>query len=96
MHLRPGAVASMIKKCGERQTHIPCHETMTPHEDHDEDDPEEDEGTAWADGPICRWFYEKHGHLSQLIRTMERIPGGVTFIDPPESSPQQENNNAGT
>lgn len=70
MKLRAGRVASMVRECYERQSFIPCHETMS----HDEDDDNR------ADGPVCRGFFDAHGDASQLVRICERL-GQIEFVE---------------
>lgn len=73
MHLEKGRLAGMIQECRERQTFIPCHETMEIEED--------DDGETHGEGPICNGFYEKWGGYSQLVRIFERL-GSVRLVDP--------------
>lgn len=79
MHLRKGRVASMVRECTRRQTYIPCHETMQPYEDMDEDD-------GNLDGPVCRGFFDAHGHVSQLVRIAGRL-NAIEFVPAPVGEP---------
>lgn len=68
MHLKKGRVAQMVRKCTQEQSFIPCHETMT----HDDDE-------EHASGPVCRGFFDAHGHVSQLVHVAERL-GMLSFV----------------
>lgn len=73
MHLSAGRLAGMIAECRERQSFIPCHETMTIEED--------DDGDTHGDGPICAGFFDKYGQISQLVRIFQRLDG-ILMVDP--------------
>lgn len=73
MHLNSGRVAGMVRECARRQSFIPCHETLV-YDDEDED------GETTATGPMCRGFYDAHGHVSQLLRIAERL-NAVRFVN---------------
>lgn len=76
MHLSPGRVAGMVRACTEQQSFIPCHETMV----YDETDEDEDyDAGPTATGPMCRGFYDAHGHVSQMLRIAERLKA-VRFV----------------
>jgi len=70
MHLRPGRVASMVAECYSKQLFIMCHETMESDNTDDEDN---------ATGPICRGFYDAHGHISQKVRIFGRLDA-IAFV----------------
>lgn len=72
MHLRPGAVDSMVKDALAGGGTITCHSTL----DYCEPQP--------AGEAVCRGFYDVHGYRSNLIRIMERLDG-IEFVDVPTS-----------
>lgn len=71
MHLKKGRVAQMVRDCTRDQSFITCHETMVY------DDP--DAGDPTASGPMCRGFFDNHGHVSQMVRIAERL-GMLEFV----------------
>lgn len=62
--LRPGRVKGMVSEAIQHGNRgITCHETLS-YGHHPE------VGEA-----MCRWFYEKFGHLNNYVRIMERLGG---------------------
>lgn len=75
MVLRPGRLRSMINDAIAGGGVIPCHETTSYEGD--------GEYTARRDDPVCRGFYDKFGHKSNLIRIVNRF-GGYREVPPPK------------
>jgi hypothetical protein len=71
MGLRPGRLQALIRdNTGQGTMGLICHETLR-YGQHPE------QGEA-----LCRWFYERFGHLVNGIRVMERL-GGFDEIELP-------------
>jgi hypothetical protein len=65
--LRPGRLREMVRKSLTGGGFIPCHETIR----RDDFQP-----------AICRGFFDRHGHLSNLLRIWGRL-GGYREVEPP-------------
>lgn len=79
MVLRPGRLRSLINDTLAGGGVIPCHETAS----HGDDDDEDGCLTSSTRDPVCRGFYDKFGHLSNLIRITNRF-GGYREVPPPK------------
>lgn len=55
----------IVKTCISDRTHFVCHKNQTIEDGKDE--------------LVCRGYYNKHGHHSQMIRICERI-GAIHFV----------------
>lgn len=71
--LRPGRMRELIREnTGDGRMGLICHATI-----------DYDQGEApGGEQALCRWFYERFGHLVNGIRVMQRL-GGFTETDPP-------------
>lgn len=75
MSLQPGRLRGMVNTALDSGGYITCHATLTYGE-------HPDFGPA-----VCRGFYDAHGHLSNLLRVMDRLGGLDLTITPPSKEP---------
>lgn len=69
MALRPGRLQGMVRESLAAGSFITCHSTL-PYS-----------GTG-APAAICRGFYNRHGHRSNVLRIFGRL-GGFDEVEPP-------------
>ena len=74
MHLRPGALADIIRRNRSQGTVLICHQTLS-YGAHPE------LGEA-----VCRGYYDRYREESQVIQVIERL-GGFALLQPPGSAP---------